>query len=290
MLPKESQINDLEPAFRHLRHINLRNCGFTDWKDVLLTAQLWPDIQSLGLQENALSQLSEVDCTRIFRKLQELDLHNTKLMDFDQVCKLGNISTLRLLNLMENGIEQLQLPDCEPQSKLNMFVSLEQLSLLHNPIWNEVRIYQLRIITEFTKNSFLLQAEAFNELDKLPQLKRLNMTPHLKSNFDEMFSKAVASIAGLQFVNKAQVTPEERRGAEYDIWKKHALDWLQATKLGADTLREFYKKHRTYLSLVNSMFSSEICISLIINPSACLQNMDLQLILFHVHRSNNRIL
>ncbi|KAH8413645.1 hypothetical protein KR222_002538 [Zaprionus bogoriensis] len=231
LLPKESQIKELEPAFRQLKHINLRNCGFTDWQDVLQTAQLWPDIQSLGLQDNSLSQLSEVDCTRIFRQLQELDLHNTKLMDFDQVVKLGNIRTLRLLNLIENGIEQLKLPDCEPQSKLSIFVSLEQLSLGNNPIWNET--------------------EAFNELDKLPQLRRLNKSPHLKSNFDEMFSKAVASIAGLQFVNKAQVTPEERRGAEYDIWKKYAPDWLQVIKLGADALREFYRKHRTYVTLVN---------------------------------------
>ncbi|EDW00590.1 tubulin-specific chaperone E [Drosophila grimshawi] len=231
VLPTETQIAELAPAFRNLKHINLRNCGLSDWKDVMQTALLWPDIESLGLQENALSQLAVVDCERIFRQLRELDLHRTKLMDFDQVVKLGNIRTLRLLNLMENGIEQLQLPDCEPQSKLNIFVSLEQLNLLHNPIWNE--------------------ADAFNELDKLPQLKRLNKTPHLKSNFDEMFSKAVASIAGLQFVNKAKVSPEERRGAEYDIWKKYALDWLQANKLGADARRDFYKKHRTYLLIVN---------------------------------------
>ncbi|XP_034475738.1 tubulin-specific chaperone E [Drosophila innubila] len=231
VVPTEAQASKLEPAFRQLKHINLGNCGYTDWKDVMQTALLWPDIASLGLQENSLSQLSVVDCDRIFRKLRELDLSCTKLMDFDQVCKLGNIHTLRLLNLMENGIEQLQLPECEPQSKLNMFVSLEQLNLLHNPIWNE--------------------ADAFNELDKLPQLKRLNKTPHLKSNFDEMVSRAVASIAGLQFVNKAKVTAEQRRGAEYDIWKKYALEWLQAIKLGADPLREFYKKHRTYLLIVN---------------------------------------
>ncbi|XP_064536718.1 tubulin-specific chaperone E [Drosophila montana] len=231
VLPTETQISELAPAFRHLKHINLGNCGFTDWQDVMQTALLWPDIESLSLQENALSQLDVVDCNRIFRQLRELDLHRTKLMDFDQVCKLGNIRTLRFLNLIENGIEQLQLPDCEPQAKLNMFVSLEQLSLMQNPIWNE--------------------AEAFNELDKLPQLKRLNKTPHLKSSFDEMFSKAVASIAGIQFINKAKVTAEERRGAEYDIWKKYALDWLQATKLGADALRDFYKKHRTYLLIVN---------------------------------------
>ncbi|ALC41054.1 tbce [Drosophila busckii] len=230
VLPKTTQINDLQPAFQQLKHINLRDCGYSDWKDVMQTALLWPDIESLGLQENPLGQLEVVDCKRIFRQLRELDLHRTKLMDFDQVCKLGNIRTLRLLNLMENGIEQLQLPECEPQLKLNLFMSLEQINLLHNPIWNE--------------------AEAFNELDKLPQLKRLNMTPHLKSNFNEMFSKAVASIASLQFLNKAQVTAEERRGAEYDIWKKYALDWVQATKLGADALREFYKKHRTYFLIV----------------------------------------
>ncbi|XP_023178203.1 tubulin-specific chaperone E [Drosophila hydei] len=231
LLPTDKQVNELAPSFSHLKHINLGNCGFTDWQDVMQTALLWPDIESLSLQENALSQLAEVDCKKIFRQLRELDLHRTKLMDFDQVCKLGNISTLSVLNLIENGIEQLQLPDCEPHAKLNMFLSLEQLSLMQNPIWNET--------------------EAFNELDKLPQLKRLNKTPHLKSNFDEMFSKAVASIAGLQVINKAKVTAEERRGAEYDIWKKYALDWLQATKSGADALREFYKKHRSYLQIVN---------------------------------------
>ncbi|KAH8288976.1 hypothetical protein KR054_001182 [Drosophila jambulina] len=230
VLPTESQIAELQPAFRHLKRINLRNCGFSDWKDVMLTALLWPDILSLGLQENSFSQLAVVDRQRIFRQLQELDLHRTNIMDFDQVVKLGNLSTLRLLNLMENGIEEIKLPDCDPLAKLNIFVSLEQLNLLHNPIWNE--------------------ADVFNELDKLPQLKRLNKTPHLKSNFDEMFSKAVASIGGLQFINKAEVTAEERRGAEYDIWKKYAMDWMQATHQGADVLREFCKKHRTYASLV----------------------------------------
>lgn len=128
----------MAPSFSHLKHINLGNCGFTDWQDVMQTALLWPDIESLSLQENALSQLAEVDCKKIFRQLRELDLHRTKLMDFDQVCKLGNISTLSVLNLIENGIEQLQLPDCEPHAKLNMFLSLEQLSLMQNPIWNEV--------------------------------------------------------------------------------------------------------------------------------------------------------
>ncbi|XP_017074905.1 tubulin-specific chaperone E isoform X2 [Drosophila eugracilis] len=230
VLPLASQITDLEPAFRQLKRINLGSCGFTNWKDVMQTALLWPNILSLGLQDNSFGHLDEVDGKIIFKRLQELYLHRTNIMDFDQVAKLGKLTTLRLLNLMENGIEEIRLLDCDPQEKLNIFVSLEQLNLLHNPIWNE--------------------ADTFNELDKLPKLKRLSKTPHLKSNFDEMVSKAVASIAGLQFLNNAEISPEKRRGAEYDIWKKYALDWMQATNQGSDSLREFCRKHRTYPLLI----------------------------------------
>lgn len=154
-------------------------------------------------------------------------------MDFDQVCKLGNIKTLVSLNLMENGIEEIKLPDCDSNCKLDMFIALEQLNLLYNPIWNE--------------------ADAFNELDKLPKLKMLYKTPHLKSNFDEMFAKAVASISNLQILNKINLTAEERRGAEYDIWKKYAVEWMQASK-SPETLKEFYKKYRAYATIIKSKF------------------------------------
>ncbi|KAM7345693.1 tubulin-binding cofactor E [Cochliomyia hominivorax] len=229
VLPTDSQITELSKAFNNLKFINLRNCGYTDWSHVIQTARLWPMVESLGLQENPISELSVVNTKEIFKNLKELDLHRTKLMDFDQVCKLGNITTLTSLNLMENGIEEIKLPDCEPNAKLDMFIGLEQLNLLYNPIWNE--------------------ADAFNELDKLPKLKMLYKTPHLKSDFDEMFAKAVASISNLQILNKINLTPEERRGAEYDIWKKYAVEWLQASK-SQETLKEFYKKHRSYATII----------------------------------------
>lgn len=132
---------------------------------------------------------------------------------------------------MENSIEEIKLPDCEPDAKLDAFPSLEHLNLFHNPIWNEI--------------------DAFNELDKLPKLKRLNKTPHLKSDFDEMFANAVAMISNLQVLNKALINAEERRGGEYDIWKKYASEWIQAS-MKSDTLKEFYKKHRTYALLLKS--------------------------------------
>ncbi|XP_061401889.1 tubulin-specific chaperone E-like [Musca vetustissima] len=226
VVPSDLDISNLATAFDNLRFINLRECGFNNWSDVMQTALLWPYIESLSLQGNPISELSVVDTTKIFKNLKELDLHRTKLCDFDQVCKLSNIKTLEFLNLMENGIEVIKLPDCESDAKLlDIFPSLEHLNIFHNPIWNET--------------------DAFNELDKLPKLKRLNKTPHLKSDFNEMFVNAVAMISNLQVLNKAQISPEERRGAEYDIWKKYAPEWLQAS-MKPETLKEFYKKHRTY--------------------------------------------
>ncbi|XP_054740592.1 tubulin-specific chaperone E [Anastrepha obliqua] len=229
VLPTDAQVKELEPAFRTLQCINLRNCGYNDWADVIQTAKLWPQIQVLALQENPLTELCEVNCKEIFKNLRELDLHRTKIMDFDQVCKLGNISTLKILNLMENGIEEIKLPDCEPHAKLQMFVALERLNLLYNPIWNE--------------------ADAFNELDKLLRLKRLQITPHLKSDFDEMFSKAVGMINQLEMLNKIEVSSEARRDASYDIWKRYAMEWLQAAEK-PELLHDFYKKHRTYADII----------------------------------------
>nr|XP_014100029.1 tubulin-specific chaperone E isoform X2 [Bactrocera oleae]XP_036230977.1 tubulin-specific chaperone E isoform X2 [Bactrocera oleae] len=229
VLPTDSLIKELEPAFRNLKCINLRNCGYNDWAKVIQTAKLWPQIEVLALQENPLTELAEINSNEVFKALRELDLHRTKIMDFDQVCKLGNIRTLKTLNLMENGIEEIKLPDCEPNAKLHIFEALEQLNLLYNPIWNE--------------------AETFNELDKLPCLKRLNKTPHLKSDFDEMFSKAVGMIMNLEMLNKIEVTGEARRDASYDIWKRYATEWLQAADK-PELLHDFYKKHRSYAGII----------------------------------------
>lgn len=134
---------------------------------------------------------------------------------------------------MDNEIEEVRLPNCEPDAKLDIFTGLEQLNLLHNPIWNEV--------------------STFNELDKLPKLTRLSKTPHLKSNFDEMLTRAVAFIGGLEIVNKVKITDEERRGAEYEIWKKYAKEWLEISSSFTSSLNDFYRQHRSYARLIQSM-------------------------------------
>lgn len=132
---------------------------------------------------------------------------------------------------MGNEIDEIKLPNCEPDQKLDIFINLQQLNISHNPIWNEV--------------------STFNELDKLQKLIRLSKTPHMKSNFEEMLTRAVAFINGLEVVNKVYVSDEERRGAEYEIWKKYATEWLKASK-SASSLNVFYKQYRSYARLVQS--------------------------------------
>lgn len=72
-----------------------------------------------------------------------------------------------------------------------------------------------------------------------------------------MFSKAVATITNLQVINKICINREERRGAEYDIWKKYANDWVKACK-STETLREFNRKHRSYANIVKSEYGNYI--------------------------------
>lgn len=70
VLPTDSQVAELSKAFNNLKFINLRNCGFNDWSDVIQTARLWPMIESLGLQENPISELSIVNTKEIFKNLK----------------------------------------------------------------------------------------------------------------------------------------------------------------------------------------------------------------------------
>lgn len=70
VVPSDIQAKELSAAFDNLKFINLRDCGFSNWTDVMQTALLWPYIESVGLQENPLSELAVVDTNQIFKNLK----------------------------------------------------------------------------------------------------------------------------------------------------------------------------------------------------------------------------
>uniref|UniRef100_A0A1B0DGZ3 Tubulin-specific chaperone E n=1 Tax=Phlebotomus papatasi TaxID=29031 RepID=A0A1B0DGZ3_PHLPP len=229
VLPSDLDISDLEPSFRHVKDINLSDCGLNSFKDILQTARLFPWIEYLSLQNNNISTLAVPDCNLVFKNLLNLDLHMNKLSNFDEILKLGNIQSLEVLLLMHNGLRRIHLPDCEPTQHLDIFPNLLEINLKNNPIENEV--------------------ETFNELDKLQHLSVVNQTPDPKSGFENMFSHAVALISNLKSLNKINVNPISRREAEYDIWKKYGWEYLLTS--GSPTDRnKFMRKIRAYGKIV----------------------------------------
>jgi tubulin-specific chaperone E len=92
----------------------------------------------------------------------------------------------------------------------------------------------------------------FNELDKLKALNQLTFSPNEKTGgYEEMFSKAVGLIGQLKILNKVEIRADNRRGAEYDIWKMLATQWLQTENSPQERLA-FKRKYRNYQSLVKS--------------------------------------
>lgn len=235
-LPTDDEIFELEKYFRHLKNINLRRCNLRQWSNVMHIARLWPDIEQLSIAENSISFLQRPDTTKIFRKLKFLDLKGNPLNYFNEVIKLGNLNTLQTLYCIATHIETIQLPDCAWNECLDIFPNLEELNLNDNHLVN--------------------QAFVFNELDKFPALSNLSITISDNIGYEETFTSAIGHISKLTILNKKSISPSERRGAEYDIWKRYSLDWAKS-KDNNERWMNLLQRCRVYPTLIESMSSKQ---------------------------------
>lgn len=69
---------------------------------------------------------------------RSLDLSNNNISNFNEIVKLGNIETLKCLNVAANGLKRVELPDCRPDEQLKIFVNLNEIILKDNPIEDKV--------------------------------------------------------------------------------------------------------------------------------------------------------
>lgn len=235
-LPTDDEIFELEKYFRHLKNINLRRCNLRQWSNVMHVARLWPDIEQLSIAENSISFLQRPDTTKIFRKLKFLDLKGNPLNYFNEVIKLGNLKTLQTLYCIATHIETIQLPNCAWNECLDIFPNLEELNLNDNYLVN--------------------QAFVFNELDKFPALSNLSITISDNIGYEETFTSAIGHISKLTILNKKSISPSERRGAEYDIWKRYSLDWAKS-KDNNERWMNLLQRCRVYPTLIESMSSKQ---------------------------------
>lgn len=69
-LPTQKEINEYESYFHNIKSINLSKCRLKTWDNVLLTAQLFPYIESLSLQENEIDKIVPADLNYVFKNLK----------------------------------------------------------------------------------------------------------------------------------------------------------------------------------------------------------------------------
>ncbi|XP_004854680.1 tubulin-specific chaperone E isoform X1 [Heterocephalus glaber] len=198
----------LTGTFSTLKVLVLNRTGIT-WAEVLRCAPGWPVLEELYLSANRIC-ISERP-TDVLQTLKLLDLSSNPLIDENQLFLIAYLPRLERLNLSATEMSSIHFADAGIGCKTSMFPSLQYLLVDDNQIshW-----------------SFI------NELDKLQSLHTLSC---LRNPLNEGSRKAqvtrqfiIAKISQLKTLNRCEILPEERRGAELDYQKAFGNEWKKA--------------------------------------------------------------
>ncbi|NXI66602.1 TBCE protein, partial [Anseranas semipalmata] len=195
-------------VFSKLMILALNQTGIT-WTEVLLCAPGWPALEELYLTSNNITVLERPD--NVLQTLKLLDLSDNQLLDGNQLHLIAHLPRLEQLILRNTGISSIHFPDTEFGCKTKMFPSLTRLVINDNKI---------------------SQWSSINELDKLPSLRSLqchnNPLMDTEKNPETLRQLIIAKISQLEVLNKSEILPAERKGAELDYRKIFGKDWLAA--------------------------------------------------------------
>ncbi|XP_047557381.1 tubulin-specific chaperone E isoform X2 [Lutra lutra] len=195
-------------TFPALKVLVLNRTGIT-WAEVLRCAAGWPVLEELYLKSNDLL-ISERPAD-VLQTVKLLDLSSNQLIDENQLFLIAYLPRLEQLILSDIGLSSIRFPDAGTGHKTSMFPSLQYLVVNDN------------LISQW---SFI------NELDKLPSLHALSCSrnPLTEENKAAHTTRGliIAKIGQLKTLNKCEIPPEERRGAELDYRKAFGSEWKAA--------------------------------------------------------------
>ncbi|XP_052012160.1 tubulin-specific chaperone E [Apodemus sylvaticus] len=200
--PSESPT--LTKTFSTLKTLVLNKTGIT-WTEVLHCAPSWPVLEELYLKSNSIS-ISERP-VNVLQKMRLLDLSSNPSIDESQLCLIAYLPRLEHLLLSDIGLSSIHFPDAKIGCKTSMFPALKYLVVSDNQI---------------SEWSFI------NELDKLQSLQALSCTRNPLTKGDKAEEIIIAKIGQLKTLNRCQILPEERRGAELDYRKAFGNEWRKA--------------------------------------------------------------
>ncbi|XP_048656344.1 tubulin-specific chaperone E isoform X1 [Marmota marmota marmota] len=198
----------LTGTFSTLKVLVLNQTGIT-WAEVLQCAPGWPVLEELYLDYNNIF-ISERP-SNVLQTLKLLDLSSNPLIDENQLFLIAYLPRLEQLILSDTGISSIHFPDAGIGCKTSMFPSLQYL------VVNDNRISQWSFI---------------NELNKLQSLRALSCVrnPLTEGSKEAQTTRQliIAKIGQLKTLNKCEILPEERRGAELDYRKAFGNEWKKA--------------------------------------------------------------
>ncbi|XP_075826303.1 tubulin-specific chaperone E isoform X2 [Microtus pennsylvanicus] len=191
-------------TFSNLKILVLNKMGVT-WAEVLRCAPSWPVLEELYLKSNSIS-ISERPAN-VLQKMRLLDLSSNPGIDENQLCLIAYLPRLEHLLISDTGLSSIHFPDAGIGCKTSMFPSLQYLVVNDNKIsdW-----------------SFI------NELDKLQSLQALSCTRNPLTEGNKAKEIIIAKIGQLKTLNRSEILPDERRGAELDYQKAFGNEWKRA--------------------------------------------------------------
>ncbi|KAF4522685.1 hypothetical protein B566_EDAN010466 [Ephemera danica] len=230
-MTSESDIDTLLPAFVHIQHLIAGQMEL-DSNDLLLVAKLFPNLLSFQLVGNNITTLDSSLC-HLLPKLQDFDLANNPLENWDEVFKLVRMNSLETLHLQNTGISEINF-----DSILDPFPSLKTLFISGNKINDWISVSYLERLTKLEELSF-----------------RNNPVLNLE-NFETNRQIVICRINHLKILDKIIITEVERRGASLDYLKKFGTLYLNCVN-DPVKLEEFQKLHPCYQRLVDKYGAPE---------------------------------
>ncbi|CAM9824783.1 unnamed protein product [Lampetra fluviatilis] len=225
----------LSPCFSNLTVLVLNSCSLT-WSQVLVCAEMWPNVEHLELLKNNITTLEKP--VGVLQTLRSLNLEGNSLEGNEQINHIAMLPSLESLRLNDCGLTSVHFDDVKCGCQTSMFPKLKFLSLDNNKVseWSSM-----------------------NELDKLQSLEVVNLsleyfeTPEINPN--TVWQIIIAKIARLRVLNHSKVCSNERSGAERDYLKRYGLAWLEAGGRQNGELAiastEFTAAHPRYMSIVH---------------------------------------
>lgn len=228
-----SNPSSLASFFGKLTVLSLNRTGIT-WNKVLQCAVMWPALEELHLASNNITCLER--STNCLQFLTLLDISNNDIIDGNQLHAISDLPRLKHLVVSNNRISSINFP-VKHGYCTEIFASLNSLLVDGNDI---------------SQWSFI------NELNKLSNLQSLicqnNPLMDSDKNHETIRQLIIAKIARLKSLNRTEILPQERKGAELDYRKMFGIEWLKSGgNQNADLNNpsvEFLIEHPRYSELI----------------------------------------